>query len=205
VPGRRFTLIVLGLIVAMAACRGGGTDAPAAGSVDVGVLRDMADHHEQAVRMSLLVIPRDGVSPAVRDVALGIIASQRYDVGKIEAWLDDWHVGRGSPSRAAMAWMGHRGMTPAAMPGMATPSDLGALGAASGTDAEVRFLDLMAEHHRAGGELATFAATHAETGKVRRLAELIEAGQQEEILELISLRRQLETSGTLDVPRPTGG
>ena len=86
-----------------------------------------------------------------------------------------------------------------------TPADLQALAAASGTDAERRFLELMTEHHRAGVTMAEYAAAHATTDKVVRLAELIAAGQQEEILELQSLQRQLETSGTLELPRPSGG
>lgn len=60
-----------------------------------------------------------------------------------------------------------------------------------GSDAERRFIDLMLEHHRAGVTMAEHAAAHAEEDKVVRLAELIAAGQQEEILELQSLRRQL--------------
>ena len=193
--------LVAGVVVASAGRR---SDVPAETSVEVGFLRDMVDHHEQAVRMSLLVIPLDGVSPAVRDVAVGIIASQRHDVGRMEAWLDDWQIGRGAPSRPAMAWMGHPPVAPADMPGMATRADLQALAASTAQDAERRFIDLMVEHHRAGVTMAEQAAARAESAKVVRLAELIAAGQQEEILELQSLRRQLETAGSLDVDREDG-
>ena len=203
-PGRS-ALVVGGLAVALLAVVGalalvlasgddGVAPAPVEDSVDVGFLRDMADHHEQAVRMSLLVIPAEGVSPAVRDLAVGIIASQRHDLGRIDAWLDDWDLGRGAPTRPAMAWMGHPPVAPSAMPGMATQAELEALGAASGAGAEFRFLDLMRDHHRAGVTMAEHAAAHATTAKVARLAELIAAGQQEEILELESLRRQLAAS-----------
>ena len=214
--GRRSALVAGGLTMALVAVVGAvvlafvaasddGPTAPSQDSVDVGFLRDMADHHEQAVRMSLLVIPLDGVSPAVRDVAVGVIASQRHDLGRIEAWLGDWDVGRGSPTRDAMAWRGHPPVAPSAMPGMATKAELDALGAASGVDAEVRFLDLMTAHHRAGVTMAEEAAEGATTAKVQRLAQLIAAGQREEILELQSLRRQLATSGTLDVSRAANG
>ena len=198
-PRRRSVLVAGGLTVALVAviaavvlaAVSAGADGPSENSVEVGFLRDMVDHHEQAVRMSLLVIPRDGVSPAVRDVAVGIIASQRHDVGRMEAWLDDWGFERGAPSRRAMAWMGHGPVAPAAMPGMATQADLSALAAASGPDAELRFIDLMLEHHDAGVTMAEHAAAHAESDKVVRLAELIAAGQEEEIRELQVLRRQL--------------
>lgn len=100
--------------------------------------------------------------------------------------------------------MGHAPVVASAMPGMATQAELSALGAASGVDAEFRFIDLMVEHHRAGVTMAQHAAAYAKTAKVVRLAELIVAAQLEEILELQSLRRQLESSGTLVVPRPSG-
>lgn len=95
VPRRRSAIALGGLLVAVVLVAGVVTES----SVEVGFLRDMVDHHEQAVRMSLLVIPLDGVSPAVRDVAVGVIASQRHDVGRMEAWLDDWQAGGGAPSR----------------------------------------------------------------------------------------------------------
>ena len=211
--GRKLALVAGGLsvallaviaAVALAAWNAGSetaTDAPAEDSVDVGFLRDMADHHEQAVRLSLVVIPLDGVSPAIRDVAVGVIASQRHDLGRIDAWLDDWGVGRGAPDRRAMAWMGHAPVAPAAMPGMATRAELAALAAASGADADARYLELMIDHHEAGVEMAEQAATRAGEPKVVRLAELVEAGQREEIRDLASLRRQLEATGSLAVPQ----
>ena len=212
--GRRSALVAGGLTLGLLAVIGavvlafaGDRDdgVPSEDSVDVGFLRDMADHHEQAVRMSLLVIPLDGVSPAVRDVAVGVIASQRHDLGRMEAWLDDWSVGRGAPTRRAMAWMGHAPVAPSEMPGMATPAELAALGSTTGRDAEARFFDLMIEHHRAGVTMAEAAAERATAPKVVRLAELIAAGQREEILELQSLERQLAASGTLEVVRPSSG
>jgi uncharacterized protein (DUF305 family) len=210
VPGRRSALVAGALLVAVVGVAVGFVaarvvdrpDAPSEDSVDVGFLRDMSDHHEQAVRMSLLVIPREGVAPAVRDLAVGIIASQRHDVGRMDAWLDDWGLARGAPDRGAMVWMGHPPVSPTAMPGMATQAELESLGSATGTDAEARFLDLMTAHHRAGVAMAEYAAAHATRDKVVRLAELIAAGQQEEILELESLRRQLDSFGTLDVGAP---
>jgi uncharacterized protein (DUF305 family) len=212
VSRRRSAIALGGLLVAVAlvagavvmASAGRRSDVPAASSVEVGFLRDMVDHHEQAVRMALLVIPLDGVSPAVRDVAVGIIASQRHDVGRMEAWLDDWQAGRGAPSRPAMAWMGHPPVAPADMPGMATSANLQALAASTAQDAERRFIDLMVEHHRAGVTMAEQAAARAESAKVVRLAELIAAGQQEEILELRSLRRQLDSAGSLEVVHDDG-
>lgn len=201
VGGSAIALVLVIAAVAFAAAGGGRGGAPADDSVDVGFLHDMIDHHEQAVRMSLLVIGADGVAPAVRDAAVGVIASQRHDLGRMEAWLVDWGIpARGAPAREAMTWMDHHPVAPEAMPGMATPAELAALGSSTGAAAERQFLDLMLEHHRSGVTMAEHAAAHAGEEKVVRLAELIVAGQQEEILELESLRRQLTAEGSLEVP-----
>lgn len=196
---RTSALVALGASLALllaaaagwVAGRSGADAAPAEDSVDVGFLRDMVDHHEQAVRMALLVLAADGTSPLVRTSAVDVIAGQRYDLGVMDAWLDDWGHGRGPAGRTAMGWMGHEPMAPADMPGMATQEDLAALAAATGLQADWRYLDLMVAHHEGGVAMADHAATRADHAKVRRLAELIAAGQQQEIADLHALGRQL--------------
>ena len=184
-------LVVL-LVGAAALVAGRGSDgAPGEGSVDVGFLRDMAVHHEQAVRMALLVLGAEGTSPAVRASAVDVVAGQRYDLGLIDAWLDDWGHGRGPADRQAMTWMGHEPTPPGEMPGMASAAELDDLAAATGGAADARYLELMIEHHEGGVAMAEHAAARAGDAKVRRLAELIVAGQRQEAADLEALLRQL--------------
>lgn len=155
--------------------------APAEASADVGFARDMAVHHQQAVEMSFIVRDRT-TDVAVRRLAYDIINTQANQRGMMLGWLETWGRSKSSPG-PPMAWMGHT-VTPqdgALMPGMATDTELDALRAAKGRDAEVRFLKLMTAHHRAGAEMAQAAATAAGTDEIRNLASGMVLGQQSEI------------------------
>jgi uncharacterized protein (DUF305 family) len=170
------------LLAVLAACSSGGAD-----DVDVGFLRDMADHHEQAVRMALLVLAKDDVSPIVRSFATDVVASQRYELGVIDGHLD---FERGAPDREVMGWM-DAPTTLAEMPGMATQASLDSLASATGSDADALFLELMIEHHRGGLHMAEFAEEHGDDEDVRELAERIVFSQTQEIAEMEQAQRQL--------------
>lgn len=155
--------------------------APAETSVDAGFARDMSVHHQQAVEMSFIV--RDRTSDvAVRRLAYDIINTQANQRGMMLGWLEMW--GRAKSSSAPpMAWMGHTvapGGDGSLMPGMATDTELDALRAAKGKDAEVRYLRLMTVHHRAGAEMAQAAAGSADTEQIRNLAAGMARAQRSE-------------------------
>ncbi|MET7498542.1 DUF305 domain-containing protein [Streptomyces sp900116325] len=155
---------------------------PADTSVDVGFARDMSIHHQQAVEMSFIVRDRTA-DEDVRRLAYDIINTQANQRGMMLGWLDVWGRAKSS-SRPPMEWMGHQ-VEPrgdgSLMPGMATDTELDALRAAKGTDAEVMYLRLMTVHHRAGAEMARAAATGADTDEIRNLAAGMVRGQQSEI------------------------
>jgi uncharacterized protein (DUF305 family) len=54
---------------------------------------------------------------------------------------------------------------------------------AQGVDADALFLDLMAEHHRGGAEMAAYAAKTADDRRVRALATAMARNQAIEIAE----------------------
>ena len=91
-----------------------------------------------------------------------------------------------------MTWMGD----PVAldrMPGMATETDLQALAAATGDEANALFVQLMSAHHQGGIHMAEHAATHAATDEVRLMATQMASSQAEEIGEmdrLLALSRE---------------
>lgn len=162
---------------------------PGTTSVDVGFLRDMSDHHDQAVQLAFLVLA-NGSEPAVKGLATDVIASQRYEIGLMEARLRDWGHDRGTPDRSAMAWMGMPTAV-ASMPGMVDPADIKALTEASGRDADALFLRLMTGHHEGGVHMGQYARTRAQTERVRRLARIIATAQTIEIFEMEQLRARL--------------
>ncbi|WP_406012459.1 DUF305 domain-containing protein [Streptomyces sp. NBC_00984] len=206
--GGAVLLLALGLVVLMlvrpsssagSASTAGSASAAAAPSdtsVDVGFARDMSIHHQQAVEMSFIV--RDRTSDeAVRRLAYDIINTQANQRGMMLGWLEMW--GRAKSSSAPpMEWMGHT-FTPrgdgSLMPGMATDTELDALRAAKGKDAEVLFLKLMTSHHRAGAEMAQAAAGSADTDAIRNLAAGMVRGQQSEIALMADMLKERGATG----------
>ncbi|MFJ6462800.1 DUF305 domain-containing protein [Streptomyces sp. NPDC091387] len=165
--------------------------APGEASADVGFARDMAVHHQQAVEMSFIVRDRT-TDAAVRRLAFDIINTQANQRGMMLGWLEMWGRAKSSPG-PPMEWMGHT-VAPrgdgALMPGMATDTELDALRAAKGRDAEVLFLRLMTAHHRAGADMAQAAAAAAGTDEIRNLASGMVLGQRSEITLMADMLKE---------------
>ncbi len=162
---------------------------PGVDSVDAGFARDMQIHHAQAVEMSIVVRDRTQ-DPAVRTLAYDILTSQQQQRGQMAAWLSDWSLPQTSTD-PVMQWMGGSDMAgmdmdaaptqDALMPGMATDAGFDDLREASGVRAEVRYLELMIVHHRAGVEMAQYAVDHADQQQVVDLAHAMASAQDAEI------------------------
>jgi len=183
---RRLLLVVVVLL--MSACSSGVSD-----DIEVGFLQDMYDHHEQAVRMALLVQAKDDVSPITRAFANDVVASQRYEMGLMEGLLLADGESKGEPGREVMAWM-DMGTPLAEMPGLASQSELNALAAANGAEADAQFFRLMVEHHRGGLHMAEYVLAHRDDGPVHDLAERIVFSQKKEIAEMARAQAQLGLS-----------
>ena len=156
---------------------------PEGGTVDVGFAQDMSVHHRQAVLMAGLARDRS-TDPTIRLLAFDIETNQLQQIGQMQGWLSLWNAAA-LPTGRYMTWMpnsdsmtgmvgmargdGSAGM--ATMPGMASPADLDQLRAASGTQFDVLFLQLMLRHHQGGAPMAQYAAQHGEMAQVRNLAE----------------------------------
>lgn len=171
---------------------------------DAGFARDMQAHHAQAVEMALII--RDTSSnDEIRAVAYDIATTQQHQKGQMFAWLQEWGLSQ-ARSSTPMAWMGTgahgsaHSAQPSAQPsaspqggmeGMATPEQLQALRAASGTEADRLFVDLMIRHHQGGVAMATAAVNLAKTARVRDFAAGLVAAQSAEITALQDLRARL--------------
>ena len=161
---------------------------PGADSADVGFLHDMLRHHEQAVTMATLELA-NGATPDVQSFAREIVLFQSYEIGLMDAQLQDWGYRREVPPDRAMAWMGHD-TDPDAMPGMASAEDLDALRAAEGRDSDALFLTLMQDHHRGGVQMAEAAVDLVRDDDLRDLARRIADVQRAEIQELDAARQR---------------
>ncbi len=165
-------------------------DGEAEDSVDVGFLRDMISHHEQAVQLGLLGVANAQDPDVVRFAQESVIA-QQWEIGYMTALLEDWGYDTGSVDRDAMVWMG----MPAAvedMPGMASAEEMEALRSAQGDEADALFLQLMARHHAGGQHMTDDAAERAGDPRVRALAARMARNQRGEIAEY---RRRADALG----------
>ncbi len=213
------TAVALALLFAVAAtvatASGGGHDAgavartPALNSADAGFARDMAVHHQQAVEMSFIVRDR-AQDEAVRGLAYDIANTQANQRGMLLGWLDLWGLPKVVAGVPPMSWMGTADSTShgghgehtghdmggvtakpgALMPGMATKEELTALGAASGRDAEVLYLQLMTDHHKGGVAMAQGCAAQCRAPAERALAQGMVEAQQSELTLMADLLRQ---------------
>jgi uncharacterized protein (DUF305 family) len=196
-------------VVAVATFFGGalgyylGTDRPpGAGSLEVGFYRDMTTHHDQAIQMALLELA-NGENTTVRSFAQEIVIFQRWEMGRMHEQLLDWGADIGSQG-TAMAWMGMP-VEPEAMPGLATDDQMAQLRAARGAEADALFLDLMAEHHRAGAEMAAYAADKAGDDGVRNLAAAMARNQSIEIAEFRQTAERFGFDIVIDPYDPAAG
>jgi uncharacterized protein (DUF305 family) len=154
--------------------------APGEDSVEIGFYRDMITHHDQAIEMALMELA-NGEDPVVLGFAREVIIFQRYEIGRMDQSLFDWGV-IGDRPETAMEWM-DMPVPATGMPGLANDEQLAALEAARGSEADALFLDLMAEHHRGGVHMATYAMENAGDEGVAELARLMRRNQSIEINE----------------------
>nr|WP_285757460.1 DUF305 domain-containing protein [Nocardiopsis ansamitocini] len=154
-------------------------------SADAGFLRDMSTHHAQAVDMAMIIYDETD-EPRLKAVSYDIARTQQAQIGRMQGWLVQWGLtARGS--QPPMTWMaghdhgGPSGGAPDRMPGLATDEQMRSLADASGTDAEILFLELMIAHHKGGIEMAEAGADLAGDQMVVTLAGGMGTAQQSEI------------------------
>ncbi|WP_192930791.1 DUF305 domain-containing protein [Deinococcus sp. AJ005] len=193
--GRRLALpavllmLALGLAALLLLPRLNQSSGPAEGSTEVRFVREMIQHHAQAVDLSTR-IRENGSDPAVRTLALDIILSQQEQIGQMHGWLTLWN----------RPW-GGAGMTAehALSMGMATPQQVKSLDTLPPAQAEVTFLQLMTRHHQGALMMAEPALGAGVRPEVQALARQIEASQSAEIR---SMTEMLKERGAEPLPAP---
>lgn len=157
---------------------------PGDDSVEAGFARDMAEHHAQAVEMSLEVL-QTTQDDGLRALATDIASTQGNQLGQMEGWIRQWGLPMARPGDR-MDWMEDMDhsmhmVEGAPMAGMANPEQMESLRAAEGEAADVLYLQLMTTHHIAGVEMAEAALDGGVDGEVERLAAAMVNGQESEI------------------------
>ena len=201
--GRRPSLTTLiGLLVAVAFLGGaigfavGRDSGEEPSEADVGFLRDMYTHHEQAIIIAKEVSRFEGMPQVIESFAEEVLVFQRYEMGAMAATLRSWGVPL-QVDGPAMAWMGEP-VPSDEMPGLASDDDLDRLAKAQGDERAALFLALMSQHHLGGVHMAEAAADLVEDDYIKGLAKAMATQQSTEIREY-SLARE-----RLGLPVPAG-
>ncbi len=155
----------------------GAPDAAAdtANGADVMFAQMMIPHHEQALMMSRIVLDKEGVDPAVVDLATRIEGAQGPEIERMTGFLEEW--GAGSTGDHS----GH------AMDGMLTDEEIQALEDADAAAVPQLFLEGMIAHHQGAVDMAEAELADGENPEARELAQAIVDAQEAEIAEMQEL------------------
>lgn len=155
-------------------------------ATDVGFMRDMGYHHEQAIEMSLILLGKADVDADLKSYAQEFIIDQRYEQGIFNALLDRYGYAP-TVGSTVMAWMGPA-LPRDSMEGLATAAQIKQLRAATGKTAESLFVALMTEHHLGGLHMADYEARKGKDTAVKNLALAMVKTQKGEVVDLNNYR-----------------
>jgi uncharacterized protein (DUF305 family) len=178
------------------------------GPIDIGFAQSMAQHHDQAILMSQILMAKP--SSQLGRLAIAIQTKQLVEVGHMQAWLRlagqpllprsremDWMLLGAAPlDQSLSAYLAACRAAGGAMPGMASTDELNALRERQGRAADRLFLEMMIRHHAGALPMADFAARQAETPQVRALATSMRLEQGREIQYLEGLLSSRFASGS---------
>lgn len=111
---------------------------------DLDFTRHMIIHHEQAVRLSTLVLQHRDIDERIAAAARFIAQDQTREITAMQQWVDAWMSSPGVLPHGA-----HHSSTVDAhdMPGMVSAAAVESIGRLDSADAQAEFVDLMLFHH----------------------------------------------------------
>jgi uncharacterized protein (DUF305 family) len=146
----------------------------------------MIPHHAQAVKMSEVLLAKDGIDPQVTDLANKIKAAQGPEIEQMRGWLAGWKQlvpgSDGSTPDDHSMGANHGGMN-----GMMSTKDMTKLEAAKGEQASRLFLTAMIAHHRGAIAMARTELARGTNPEAKKLAQTIIDAQQAEITTMSKL------------------
>ncbi|MFB9994363.1 DUF305 domain-containing protein [Deinococcus oregonensis] len=163
---------------------------PGESSTETRFVREMIQHHTQAVDMATRIRDRS-TDRTLRSLALDIQLSQQEQIGQMRGWLTLWGLPWGGAGMSAEH---------AAMMGMATPAEVNSLDTGTPAQAEQEFLRLMIRHHQGAVAMVKPVLTERVRPEVLALARQINATQAAEIRLMTTL---LNSRGAQPLPAPS--
>ena len=169
-----------------------GKNVSTSANADVVFAQSMIPHHEQAVEMADQPGPERWCVGASPRPGTPDQRAQAPEIQQMTGWLNGWGAptampgSDGSNDLGAMDHSGHdmAGMT---MAGMMTADDMRALAAASGTEFDRLWLEMMIAHHEGAIAMADQVDTTSQDPQVKALADAIVIAQNEEITTMQKL------------------
>ncbi|GAB3620993.1 DUF305 domain-containing protein [Glutamicibacter endophyticus] len=156
------------------------SSATQANAADAMFAAGMAEHHQQALDMSQIVLQADGTDERVRALAEKIAAAQGPEIAQMKQWMQDWDQGMESMDHSEM---GHSGMIP--------EQEIQRLAKAQGDELNRLFLEQMIRHHEGAVKMAQKELDEGQHADALGLAQKIIDNQQDEIDEMKQLLESL--------------
>ncbi|TMS51286.1 DUF305 domain-containing protein [Mycobacterium sp. DBP42] len=146
---------------------------------DVMFAQHMIPHHQQAVEMSDVLLPKQGIDARVIDLATQIKGAQAPEIEQMQGWLKQW----GNPPMPPMPQQGHGDMGHGmqGMQGMVSATDMTALRNAQGAEAAKLYLTHMIAHHEGAITMAQDEINDGQYPAAVEMAHAIVKTQQQEI------------------------
>lgn len=141
---------------------------------DVAFAESMLQQHRQAMRLSTILLAKDGIARPVRELAERIEGDARDEIETLQGWLAGW-AAEGKVSE---------GDKPEKVSG---GSQVRQLKAAKGKEAARLFLTAMTAHHYAATNTTQTELEKGLNEDAKNLAESISNTQQQEIAQMRSL------------------
>ena len=143
---------------------------------DITFAQQMIPHHTQAIEMASLAAT-NASDQRVKDLAAQIEAAQAPEIEQMRAWLESWgEDAEGAAPHAGMAM---------------SDEDMAALEAATGSEFDRMFLEMMIEHHTNAIAMAEVEIADGEFPDAVEMANAIKTSQQAEIDEMEALLEEL--------------
>ncbi|MEX5270153.1 DUF305 domain-containing protein [Kocuria sabuli] len=151
---------------------------------DVVFAQMMIPHHEQAVRMSEVLLGKDGVPQDVRDLAERVARTQEPEIERMQAMLTAWDA----PADAGAGHGGHGS-------GMVDEEGMDRLReAGEGPEAAVLYLERMTQHHEGAVDMARDQVEQGANPEAVELARQVVEAQEAEIREMATMLEQVRRS-----------
>jgi uncharacterized protein (DUF305 family) len=201
--GALIGLVLFGAIVGINRLRNRSADNAKLTAVETGFLRDMIDHHAQALTISKAYLANNAKGNA-SSYASEVILFQDQEIGVMKALLTEDREAVARPDDQAMAWMGHS-MTVAEMPGMQPQAALDKLGQATGAEADTMWFNMMTDHHRGGVEMLQAVLDRSKVKRITAMADKMNRNQKSEIVEYRQAMRRFGLTPAATLPSTPAG